>query len=279
MAKKINARQQIKQGEELLLELMQQGLTTVSANMISSIMKGYRASTPSTRDAVVKNISTKGQNEYKSSILDAMASLSLDGIDQARTEVPAAKKVKLDDIDKLPNSLKKKLKARADSLVGKQVSDIEAELRFAYLTNSEIMSEEELAYFLTQSASAWVDGTSVRAGASITSATIISEAREAFFFEPDVLEELDAFIFVNGDPVTEVCQDLAGTVFDKNDPDLFRYTPPLHWNCKSSISPILKGDLGNRTIEKLQPSTKEIEDTIQFAGCTHHMHLDDSAKQ
>jgi NAD+--asparagine ADP-ribosyltransferase len=97
-----------------------------------------------------------------------------------------------------------------------------------------------------------------------------------------VKEEIDAFEFVNGDPVSEVCQDLAGTVFDKDDPDLFRYTPPLHWNCKSYIRPILKGNLGNKTIEKLKPSSKKIEETIQFTECPfhgQHIGLDGASKQ
>lgn len=36
-------------------------------------------------------------------------------------------------------------------------------------------------------------------------------------------------------------------------------------NCKSYIRPILAGNLGNKTIERLKPSTKAIEDKIQFS--------------
>jgi hypothetical protein len=277
--KKITPRQQITESTKVLKKLMEAHLDMIGANFVSDIMKGFRNATPANRINVTKDVTAKGVNDYKADLLEALASLSVDALDLARKEVPKAKNVELADIDDLPPDLRKKLKARVDLLIGKQISDLQSEVNFAYQTNQVVLGgDEELEYFLNESAASWVGGTSVQAGASITSATVISDAREAFFFDDDVKEEIDAFEFVNGDPVTPICTDLEGTVFDKDDPDLFRYTPPLHWNCKSYIRPILKGNLGNRQVEKLRPSSKKIEETIQFVECDHYITLDRTVK-
>jgi SPP1 gp7 family putative phage head morphogenesis protein len=137
----------------------------------------------------------------------------------------------------------------------------------------ETDSLEQIQADLNDSAIGWLDGTALETGASLNASTIINSARNAFFFDDQVLEEVEAFEFVNGDPVTEICQDLNGTVFAKDDPAADRYMPPLHWNCKSYIVPILKGNLGNKEIEKLKPSNKRLDAMVQF---DEHQHCEDS---
>lgn len=270
MAKKITARTQIKEAAKELKELMRDNLEPIAEDMISRLMGSVRRLTPSQRAGASKDLEPVGVRDYKALMLEALSSLALDGINQARKEVPKAKKVQLADFDKLPPALQKKIKARNDLLVGKQIADLTRVIQFAYENNEDTTdSDDQVEQDLHDSALGWLDGTALSAGADITASTVINSAREAFFFDDETLKEIDAFEFVNGDPVTEVCQDLAGTVFAKDDPNMFRYTPPLHWNCKSYIVPILAGDLGNKEIEVLKPSTKKIEDTIQFSEENH----------
>lgn len=265
MAKKVTPRQQIKDGKKILEEIMLDNLEYIANDMIDQVMAKARRLIPSQRLNAIKDITPTGVRDYKAEIIEAMAALSADGLDQARKEVPKAKKVKLAEFDKLPPSLQKKIKSRADLLIGKQIGDLQKVIEFAYAQNEDTTdSDDTVEADLRESAVGWLDGASVQSGAEITAATIIADARDAFFFDKEVLEEIEAFEFVNGDPVSEICQDLAGTVFSKDDPDMFRYTPPLHWNCKSYIRPILNGNLGNREIEKLQPSSKKLEASIQF---------------
>lgn len=256
----------MKEGKKILEEIMLENLESISEDLIDQVMIQARKLIPSQRLQAISGLAPSGVREYKAQLLEAMAALATDAIDQARKEVPAAKKVKLGEFDKLPPALQKKIKTRNDLLIGKQIGDLQKVIEFAYATNEGTTdSNDQLEQDIRDSAIGWLDGTAVQLGADITAATVVNEARDAFFSDDDVADQIDAFVFVNGDPVSEICKDLAGTVFAKDDPNRFRYTPPLHWNCKSSIQVILKGNLNGREIVPLKPSTQKIEDTIQFS--------------
>lgn len=277
MAKKITPKKQIKEAVPELKDLMIKHLSIIAENMIDQIIGVYKYVPDSKNLDAIKGVQPSGVQEYKRVMLEILSELAADSINLARKEVPKAKKVRLAEVietikfgptifESLPPALQKKIKTRNDLLIGKQIGDLQATINFAYANNEDTTdSESTIEEDLHDSALGFLEGPSINAGAEITAATVISDARNAFFFDDDVLEEIEAFEFVNEDPVTPICTDLAGTIFAKDDPDMFRYTPPLHWNCKSWIRPITNGNLNDREIEKLQPSTKKIEDTIQFS--------------
>lgn len=268
--KKVTPRKQIADAADVISALMREHLGYIADNLIEQVMKRAKNLTPSTRLNAIKDLSPKGQAEYRATMIELMSALSTDAIDLARKEVPKAKKVKLGEYDKLTPTLQKKIKTRTQLLIGKQLGDLMKVIEFAYADNEDTTdSDAQVEQDIRDSAVGWLDGTSVSAGAHITAATVISDARDVFFDDPEVSEEIEAFEFVNGDPVTPICTDLAGTIFDKDDPDRFRYTPPLHWNCKSWIRPILKGNLGNKEITKLKPSSKKLDASIQFDEGSH----------
>jgi hypothetical protein len=272
VAKKINVKKTINEAKKDLKTIMQNHLSVIGESIIDQIGSKMKGLTPSNRLNALNNITPKGVNEYKSIMLDALTVIAIESIEDAKKSIPKAKKVKLaaPNIDKLPAKLRDKIITRNQLLVGKQVGDLQAVIEFAYATNEDTTdSDDQVLDDMRDSALGFIDGTAIEAGSGVTASTIINEAREAFFFDDEVLEEVDAFMFVNGDPVSPICQDLAGTIFDKNDPNLFRYTPPLHWNCKSYIEPVLKGDLGNREVEKLKPSKSSLDKYVQFSDNNH----------
>jgi hypothetical protein len=233
----------------------------------------------------IKGIEPRGIAAYRSALVEALGILALDGIATARRAVPAAKRVQLaDPIDRLPTKLAEKVKARAALLVGKQIGDLKSVVAFAYAMNEDTTdSDDQILSDMRDSAVGWLDGTGLKAGADLTASTVINDARDAFFYDEEVLEEIEGFEFVNGDPVSPICQDLAGTVFGKDDPNAFRYTPPLHWNCKSYIQPILRGQLGDALkrakqddVVALKPSSKRLDAHVQFAESLARAHAGDA---
>lgn len=282
MAKKQLPRTLIKEWAVNFKEVMQDGLLPIADLMIGQITKAWKNATPAQRAKAVGDIPIKGKAEYKQLIKDAITLAAYEALQDARKEVPKASNVKLveklDSVkfatktiyEKLPKALRDFIDTNTELLVGTQLDDLKKNLLFQYRDSFD--TTEDLAVLrgdLKDAAVEFIDGQGVTAGANLVASKTVNEARSAFFFDKETLEEIDAFEFVNGDPVTPVCADLAGTIFAKDDPNMFRYTPPLHWNCKSYIQPILKGNLGNKEIEKLKPSTKKIEDTIQFSCCSH----------
>ncbi len=280
--KKNTVPKQIKDGKGLLKQVFQEGLATIADDYISRLMSACRRAQPAQKINAIRGLDLVGVQSYKSEVIDALGTVAFAAITQARKEVPKAKDVKLSDAgailfsdyDRLPPRLAKQIKNRTDILVGKQIGDLQATINFAYgNAEDETDSDDSVESTIRDSALGWLDGTALESGSSLNSAQVISDARNAFFFDDDTLQEIDAFEFVNGDPVTEICQDLAGTIFAKDDPGADEYFPPLHWNCKSSIQPILLGDLGDRDTEALKPSKASLDDEVEFSehrkcGCS-----------
>lgn len=276
---KSKARSLMRESAAVLKEVFQDGLAGISAAIVKQVMARYRALPHASRArAVTDKIAWTGEAEYRRVVLEIMAEISADAIAGARKEIPKAKNVELSEkaeallfaetaiFEELPTGLQQKLKKRAELLVGMQLTDLQSTIFFQYMNSFDTTEDPRiLEDDLRQAAAEYVSGTAISAGAELTAANTVNTARNAFFLDDEVKAQLDAFQFVNGDPVTPICQDLNGVVFAVDDPNLVRYTPPLHWNCKSYIQPILVGDLGNRKIEALKPSTKELDDSIQFA--------------
>lgn len=276
----------MRESARILREIFESGLTEIGMEMIRQIVARYRALPPAQRArAINDNIAWKGENAYRALVLDTMAEIAFDAIQGARKEVPGTGRIKLaEEIDaikfeeetifeRLPITLQAKLRKRAELLVGTQLADLQKTIFFQYLNSYDTTEDTRiLEADIKEAAAEYISGTAITSGADLTATSVVNTSRNAFFIDSEVAAQLDAFQFVNGDPVTPICSDLDGTVFAVDDPDLFKYTPPLHWNCKSYIVPIPAGHLGGREIEKLKPSTKALDDSIQFAEHLKHAH-------
>lgn len=276
MAKKVSPRALITDAASILKEIMLVELSSIGDAIVSQIIGRARRLNPSERLKALNDIDWPGQRDYQARLVDALTEIAADSIRGAAIEVPGTGMKlteQLDSVqfaskslfDKLPKEMRDKITKAAQFLVGTQLQDLNKAVFFQYQDAYDTTDDfDVLASDLNAAAMEYLDGSAIGLGAGKLAAKTVNDARNAFFFQDDTLEQLDGFEFVNGDPVTAICADLAGTTFAKDDPNAFRYTPPLHWNCKSYIVPILVGKLGNRVIEPLKPSTKKIEDTIQF---------------
>lgn len=266
-----------------LKEIMQEGLADIADNMIAQIVSRASRSTPSNILDSIKDVSHKGVAEYKAGMLEAMAVLARASLEQAQKEIPGkirlageGDSIKLSEFENLPPKIRKKILGQSQLLIDTQISDLDKTVFYQF--QSSAGSTDSMALLkadLDSAAEDFITGSSIVSGAAATAASIVNNVRNAFFLDEQVTEQLDAFIFTNGDPVSKICTDLDGTIFSADDPNLNRYWPPLHFNCKSYILPILKGKLGKREIEKLNPS-KSAEDSIQFSescACAVHKRL------
>lgn len=59
-------------------------------------------------------------------------------------------------------------------------------------------------------------------------------------FYDSIQDELWGYEFSNPDPKTDICQSLVGKTYRKDSTELAQITPPLHFRCKSYLSPIYK---------------------------------------
>lgn len=281
----------IQDAYKIIREVMQDNLYRIADNVISEIRKNFRSLAPAQELKAIKSITNKGLPRYKAELRAVLAVVSSEALKKVRKEVPKASKVKLAECDEgamrfgefeaLPPKLRQKIQAQSDLLVETQKDDLDKAIAFQFTssydsTDSDAILEKDLY----DSAENFIDGSSVNGGADATAATTVNETREVFFTEPEVLNEIEAFAFMNDDPKTDICIDLSndgdGKVFGKDDPEMFRYTPPLHFGCKSYIIAVLPGDVDPNEIEQLKPSSSALEKEIQFKEkklkLMHHTH-------
>lgn len=273
---KLKTKQDIKDGTVALKQIMQENLAEISDNMIAQVLKNWRNLTQSQRFNAIKDVKAQGILSYKNALLSAYAVIASDAINKARKEVPKKRNVRLAELDEeslrlgefdsLPADIQRRLKSMLDLLTGTQVSDLEKAVYFQFNSSVDTTDDEAvLNKDLSDSADEYIESASIQGAASANAGQIINEARLAFFQDDSVSEEIEAYEFVNADPVSPICTDLAGTVFAKDDPNLNRYWPPLHFNCKSYIVPILNGNLGKKEITSLEPSKASLNDYVQLS--------------
>ena len=286
----------LKDSEDAVLDVMQSNLSYMADSLINKIMAKERGLTSSTQLDAVKGLTASGIDSYKRELLDVLTVISYETLRHTKKEVPKAK-YKLSEIDyeeirfvesdkvkklkgravknkkvetmwkKLPPKVRRRLKIQQELLVKTQLSDLEKAIYFTY--TGRIEQNAALAVVradMEEYALDFINGPSVRAGAPLTAHQAIGETRSAFFEDKEVKEEIEAFEFVNNYPVnrTPICEELNGTIFSPNDPNRFKFTPPLHWNCRSVIIPILIGDLKGRKVKKLGIK-KSNEKYLQFS--------------
>lgn len=267
----------ILEGKLALKQIMQEGLANIANAMIKQIMGRARKSTPSQLINSIKNVDHTGVADYKDQIKTALSIIASDAIKQVRREIPKAKKVKLSEgtkdnelqlseFDDLPPDIQQRILADAQTLIGTQLSDIDKVIFFQFTSSYDSTDSMDLLESdLENAAEDYIGGSAIEAGADIMAAQIINTARDAFFMTEDVTDQLDALQFVNGDPVTNICDKLDGVIFSADDPLAGRFTPPFHWNCKTYIIPILKGNLDSPDdIEELS-SYANLESEMQFS--------------
>lgn len=236
----------IKDDSAIYLEIMQRHLEKIGKIAIQKMTKDWKSSPDGQKVSVANDIQFSGLADYKKELLQAMVDASDRALKEVRKTVPSKKNIRLAEFDSLPSGIKKRLKMLSDLVLDAQISDMNKALAFGYMssmgsTDSEMLLFQDLEEKMTK----MVFGPSVTTGAANLSSEVVNESRQAFFYDDEVFDQIESFTFINNDPVSPICQSLAGVTFDKNDPDLDRYRPPLHHNCKSTLMPNLVNRKGN----------------------------------
>lgn len=267
-------------------ELMQKHLREMYQGLRKQIENKYNAASDADKIKVALNVVAPGVNAYREELKAEIAKVAWDAIQSARKAVPSKKNIKLiervDSVkladnfgyyDALPAAVKKLVLTQAELLATTQASDIEKTVLFQYATSAgaelplpEILNDmdERIDGLLSSGVGA---GMNLEAAAANVISQAYNQARLEFFFEPEVLEEIESFTFVNEDPVSDICKELNGTTFDVGDPDLSKFQPPLHHNCKSRYVPNLKAVKGNPEIDRGVTVSKKAMDAMTL--CEH----------
>lgn len=270
--------------------LMQKNLTALLDTTVKKIRSEWNKVPKSSRIQIGSNLdiaTLPGMAAYRKELREALAEIANYGLMEARKET-GAKSVKLSESIQLkapeggyyaalPPRIRKIIEESAKLGVETQAADLNKIVAFQF--NSSAGSSDDLDAVINDvvtSASQTIEGgtargMSVDAAAGNAIAQTLNQARLDFFFEPDVLDTIESFTFVNEDPISEICQELDGTTWAVGDPEIDRYSPPLHHNCKSRLYPNMKSDSGNPAIQVGGSSlTQKALDSITLSCARSH---------
>lgn len=223
------------------------------------------------------SIKMEGREKYAKALETALVDISDEALKQVAKET-GIKNSKLSSLNDLPKRTKERLLAQIALLVASDFDEIE-KISYFFLNRSldfdrdidETMDElariheEELA-------KPKYDIEAINAASSA-----VNSARNDYFQSPEVLDEIESFVFVNPDPKSPICKHLAGRVFTRKEYEESPYLPPLHHNCKSTIRAQTKGDSDNLPLSKEGLSIvaegdeqEKILKSKQFMECQNH---------
>lgn len=250
-----------------LKTLMQDNLKVMLENYKKQIKSKWNSATAAGRANIGLQLEPKGLPAYREALREELARVANIALIGAKKETPKAKSVKLSEsiqlaaprggyFDALPSNVKRIVKAQADLIAQAQAADLAKIVSFQY-TSSQASTEnvDQVLSDIDDAALPVLEGStssgmSIDAAAGNAISSVSNQARLEWFFEPEVLSTIESFTFVNEDPVSEICQELNGMTWAVGDPDLDRYSPPLHHNCKSRLEPNEKGADKNPEIQR-----------------------------
>lgn len=273
-------------------DVMTENLTTMLESFKKQIAREWKGATEAGRMGIAMKIEPQGLPAFKNQLREAIAKVAAAALQDAKKETPKAKSVKLSEryqslklaspdkgfYDYLPDKVKRMVKNSADLIVETQAADMNKIVSFQFASSAPstdsvdvVLSDIDAAVLPTLEG-ATGKGMSIEAAAGNAVSSAINQTRMEWFFEPEVLNTIESFTFTNEDPVSEICQELDGTTWAVGDPDLDRYTPPLHHNCKSRLTPNEKGQDGNPEINRGGTAiTQKALDSITLCECNVHL--------
>lgn len=209
------------------------------------------------------DLSKKPSSEYVNEVQDVV----YDEIIAAINAFPEfASDFKFSEFSKLPASLREKLKNRIRIQIETQQQDIEKQLMLQYMNS--IDSTDSIAQIKkdlidkkdsTLTSAMFEAGAAALASETVTSAILdtLDDQVESWTF----IAELDS-------KTSAICEALNMRTFSHDDPDIERFRPPLHFNCRSVLVPNKKEWKGNPEITKGELSlTKKQLESVKFSCC------------
>jgi hypothetical protein len=256
-----------------ITEAIKDAVTLSGNKFIADTMNKYKQLSDAKKQEATTSVVMGGSRKFKDAIKKPLTEAAALAISGARKEIPDKKdielktneadlirlsekygdisEIKLNEFSKLPSYIQVLISKQTDLISEQTLADLKAKLSFTYssiqLKSDDINiikqnMEEALGDFKNTVA---IKGENV-------SAMMVNEGRNSFFFDDDVVDSIHSFTFMNRDPKSPICKELAGVTFTAIDAESLRYSPPLHHNCKSYLRANLKTSKG---VEKLEVKT------------------------
>lgn len=110
-------------------------------------------------------------------------------------------------------------------------------------------------------------------GAGALVSKSLDQGRDNAYYDAGV--EIIGWLYLNEDPVTEICNWLSGRTAKEGDPAVDEFTPPNHWGCKSFTVPIMADEPqpDNWDGWDVPASVQAAQTLLKSCGHKHHVEV------
>lgn len=274
-AKKNDVQKLMSSSAKKISEVVRTSLQFSGNKFINDTMNRAKQLPESRKQEATNKVVVGGAKKFRDELKVMLSEAAALAIDGARKEIPSKKDVELNsaeadfvrltekygdlseikfsEFSSLPAHIQVLIAKQADLISEQHLNDLKAKLSFTY-SSIDLRSKDAnvVKQNMEEALAEAIESNKVVIAGENVAALMVNEGRSSFFFEPDVLEEIHSFTFMNGDPKSPICKELAGKTFNTNDAESLRYSPPLHHNCKSYLRANLKTSKG---VDKLEVTT------------------------
>lgn len=251
---------------------------------IADTMNRYRQLSADKKQSATSKVSIGGQGKFKSSLKSLFAETANNAINSALKEVGKSKEIKLNssefdmnrmretygdlseiklnELSKFPTHIQILITKQAELITEQTLQELQSKLSFAFSSiETKSNDEDVIAQNMDETLEDFAEGNTVNIKGDNVSALLVNEGRNSVFFDPEVEASIHSYTFMNDNPKSKICIELAGTTFNTNDAESLRYSPPLHHNCKSYLRANLSTSRGVNKLEikTLSPSADGVK--------------------
>lgn len=178
-------------------------------------------------------------------------------------------KVSLIFADYLSFEQKQKIDAKAQVLSDTQKQDTIKPIDFQYQSSLDYADDDQLEKDMMDAADKYTDGSAIDAASDVqasksTNDALLDAANEWSDETGDSIVSY-TFVAIDDDVTTELCSELNDHTFDANDPEVFKYSPPLHFNCRSYMQVNTASMKDNPEISPPVKLSKKAQGQLQFS--------------
>lgn len=240
----------IARNAQKLEEMLRISIKDRSDRMISKMINIIRKDSKARSAALA--VTMPDSNKFKSALRSFTGEVGQKALSKVLRELETSRddiKLTEEEFRDLPNKSKKRLTQEIILTAQFLDSDVEKVVLFSFNgLLDETDSPDVLQQKLIRSRDRFMIGPSIKAVSVNMTSKITNGIRTDVFQEPEILDNVESFVFTNPSPVSAICQNLTGRVFSKEEFATTPHIPPLHHNCKSFIFAQTVGKRGNKPV-------------------------------
>lgn len=171
--------------------------------------------------------------------------------------------------DYLTPAQKKAVQAKVEVFSETQKNDVIKSVDLQYQNSLLYAEDDELEQDMLDAADKIIGGPMTTAGPDVQASGVVNDGlmEAADKYAEETGDQIVSYTYIakDDDRTTDLCRELDGMTLSATDPNVFKYSPPLHFNCRSYMQVNTSRTKNNPQITKIPKLTKVAQQQMQFS--------------